>query len=420
MSKSKTLRAVVASVALVASAALSAPIPASASGPVEITFWSRAAQADFIKSVGDAYNASQNKVRVKVTTIPDAQFVQKLSTAVATGAAPDVTSVDLILVPYFAKNGVFKDLTKYADGLKFKKLLSPAHMRLGKYKGKQFAMPFTAESSVLFWNKDLFKKAGLDPDKAPATWDDMLKAAKAVTALGNGVKGYYFSGNCGGCNIFTFTPFIWAAGGDILKSNGAPTFTDPVVADALQFYKNMWDNGYVDSGAQTDNGSSFAQPFATGKTGMVVAGAFYIGALKEHPEINYGVTPIPGKKAGQIGSFAGGDDIAVLSTTRHPKESQAFLNWVLTAGQKFIATKSVVPTRSDVAQKDYVAQDPRFKVIADMMSKGRTPWSTSYTPLIADAQSPWLSMIQKAVFGGDVSGAQKAAQTLALSIVKKG
>lgn len=416
---SKKLKAAALAVAVGASTLLTLSTTANAAGPVVLNFWSRAAQADFIKSVGDAFNSTHTNIQVKVTTIPDAQFVQKVSTSSLSGSAPDITSVDLILVPYFAKNGVFADLTSYTNKLSFKKLLSPAHMKLGAYKGKQYALPFTSEASVLFWNKDLFKKAGLDPEKAPATWDDVTKAAKAVTALGGDTKGYYFSGACGGCQIFTFMPFIWAAGGDILTPSGQPTYTNKIVGEALDFYKNLVDSGYVDSSAKTDNGASFAAPFATGKVGMVAAGAFYVGALKAHPEINYGVTPIPGKKAGQIGSFAGGDDIAILKGTKHPKEAQEFLNWALNDGQKFLAKKAVVPIRSDVSKSDYVPLDPRYKVISDMMAVGKTPWSTAYTPLIADAQSPWITMQQGSIFGNDTAAAQKKAQAAALAIVKK-
>jgi multiple sugar transport system substrate-binding protein len=387
--------------------------------PVVLNFWSRGAQAEFIKSVGDEFNKINKNIQVKVTTIVDADFVQKLSTATLSDSAPDITSVDLILVPYFAKNGVFKDLTSYTNRLSFKSQLSPAHMRLGAYKGKQFALPWTAEASVLFWNKDLFKKAGLNPEKAPKTWNEIIAAAKAVNALGGGIKGYYFSGACGGCNIFTFMPTIWAAGGDILTADGTPTFKDPKVTAALTFYKKMWDAGYIDKSAKTDNGASFAAPFAAGKTGMVGAGAFFVASLKKNPEINYGVAPLPGQKAGQIGSFAGGDNIAILASTKYPAEAQIFLDWALNDGQKFLAKQAIVPIRDDIARSDYVPLDPRYKVIADMMKVGKTPWTTAYTPLIADSQAPWLKMMQTAIFGGEVVKAQSDAQKQAISIIKK-
>jgi len=386
--------------------------------PVTINFWSRGAQADFIASVGAEFNKINPNIQVKVTTIPDAEFVQKLSTASQSGSAPDITSVDLILVPYFAKNGVFEDLTSYTNGLSFKSKLSPAHMALGLYNKKQYALPFTAEASVLFWNKDLFKKAGLDPNKGPKTFAEIEAAAKAITALGGDYKGFYFSGACGGCNIFTFAPLMWASGGDILTAAGQPTFTDKNVAKALAFYNRLWSKGYVAKSAKTDNGASFAAPFAAGKTGMVGAGAFFVGSLKANPEINYGVTPLPGATGGK-GSFAGGDNIAILKGTKNPVEAKIFLDWALNAGQKFIATKAILPIRSDIAASDYVPQDPRYKVMADAMAYGKTPYSVAYTPLIADGQSPWVKMLQSAIFDGKIAAAQAAAQKQALAIVKK-
>ena len=94
------------------------------------------------------------------------------------------------------------------------------------------------------------------------------------------------------------------------------------------------------------------------------------------------------------------------------------MDWALNAGQKFIAKKAVVPIRSDIANSDYVPQDPRFKVIADMMKIGKTPYSVAYTPLIADGQGPWVKVLGS-IFDGKIKEAQRAAQKQALEIVKK-
>jgi multiple sugar transport system substrate-binding protein len=369
----------------------------------------------------DEFNRTHTDIQAKLTIIPQEQFVQKVATAYRSGDAPDITSVDLIYVPYFAKAGAFEDVTDIYNSAKYKDQWSRAHVALSKYKNKMYSLPFTAEGSVLFWNKDLFKKAGLNPEAAPKTMAEILSAAKKISALGDDIKGYYFSGACSGCNIFTFAPYIWAQGGDVLNKDGSPNFASKEAKVALKFYKDLWDAGTVPASAKNDNGSSFAAPFLTGKVGMVGAGAFFIpGLVKDHPEIKFGVTPLPGAKAGQSSSFAGGDNIAVLKGTKHPKEAKEFLAWATDKGQEFLATQPVLPTRLDVAKKAYVPLDPvNYKVMYDALLVGKTPWTTSYNSLIQDNQGPWLKMFTGAIFGGNIDAAQKAAQSQALKIYKK-
>jgi len=369
----------------------------------------------------DEFNRTHTDIQAKLTIIPQEQFVQKVATAYRSGDAPDITSVDLIYVPYFAKAGAFEDVTSIYNAAKYKGQWSKAHVALGKYKNKMYSLPFTAEGSVLFWNKDLFKRAGLDPEKAPQTMGEILSAAKKITALGGDTKGYYFSGACAGCNIFTFAPFIWAQGGDVLKKDGSPNFQSKEATVALKFYRDLWTAGTVPESAKNDNGASFAAPFLTGKVGMVGAGAFFIpGLIKNHPDLKFGVAPLPGAKVGQSSSFAGGDNIAVLKGTKYPKEARKFLAWATDKGQTFLAKQPVLPTRLDVAQKTYVPLDPvNYQVMYDALLVGKTPWTTSYNSLIQDGQGPWLRMFTRAIFDGDITGAQKASQTQAVKIYKK-
>jgi multiple sugar transport system substrate-binding protein len=106
----------------------------TASGPATgtITIWARDAQKTFMSQLVDAYNKS-HKAQAKLSIIPSAQFVQKFGTAAASGTAPDVASIDLVFLPYFASQGALQDITDLADGLPYKDSLSPAHRKLAAY-----------------------------------------------------------------------------------------------------------------------------------------------------------------------------------------------------------------------------------------------------------------------------------------------
>jgi multiple sugar transport system substrate-binding protein len=120
--------------------------------------------------------------------------------------------------------------------------------------------------------------------------------AAKIRALGKNIYGYYFSGACGGCNVFTFMPMIWASGGDILNSDGtkATISSSPQVKDALSFYHQLWVAGDIPPGARTDDGTNFVNAFAAGNIGIAGGGAFSIGELKaSFPKLHFGVTPLP-------------------------------------------------------------------------------------------------------------------------------
>lgn len=386
----------------------------TSSGPVTISFWIRAADQGFVQPLADTYNKT-HKTQVKLTIIPNDNFVTKFASASAAGTPPDVVGIDLVFLPSFAANGQMTDITDKAKALPFFHQLSPSHVRLSTYQDKIYALPFSAESSVLIYNKDLFKQAGLDPNTPPKSWAEIEQDSAKIHALGKDTYGFYFSGACGGCNIFTFAPYIWASGGDILNNTGtkATIYPNPVLKDALSFYRRMWQAGEMPTSAKSDSGTNFFTPFTTGKIGMVGSGAFSIGTLKaQYPKINFGVAPLPSKDGAASSSFAGGDVIGVPKGSQHVNEAFDFINWCLTdtTQTELFAKNGSIPVRTDLADNKYSRLDPRYILIAKQMSIGKTVYSVHENQLINDSNGPWSNMIQKAVFGGDIDGAMNTAQ----------
>ena len=85
-------------------------------------------------------------------------------------------------------------------------------MGLATYQGKEYGVPYWADLSVLWYNKTLFKQAGLNPDNPPTTYAQILSDAQAINKLGHGINGFTFAGDCQGCLGFTVQPGIWADG----------------------------------------------------------------------------------------------------------------------------------------------------------------------------------------------------------------
>jgi multiple sugar transport system substrate-binding protein len=384
-----------------------------------ITVWARDSQKGFMSRLVDVYNKS-HKVQAKVTIIPAPSFVQKLGTAASSGSGPDVSSIDLVYAPYFASAGALEDITDMANSLPYKDALSPSHRRLATFEDKTYALPFTAEASAVYYNKDLFKKAGLNPAKPPTSFAEMRDAAKKIRALGSDYYGFTFAGACGGCNVFEFAPHIWASGGDILSEDGTKATLDtPQVTDALQFYRDMWSDGSVPSAAKNDAGTQQIPLFTSGKVGMVTLGAFAIPTI-EKAKINFGVTPIPGKDGGQA-SFAGGDVISVISGTKNKAAAEDFVKWATDEeAQTFLAKNGSVPVRTDLVPKIYAPQGPAYKVFGDLMGVGKTPYSVVENAVFNDNNGPWVKMINDSVFGPDLSAAQATGQKSAQALIDAG
>jgi len=391
-------------------AALALAVPGLAQAET-FSLWVRSDGSEFMPKLVEAFNA-KGEDKAELQIVPVNELVQKYAIAAAGGSEPDALSLDLIYTPSFAQAGQLKDMTEFAKSLPYYDQLSKAHLTVGTYDGKIYGMPFSADASVLVWNKNLFEEAGLDPDKGPSTWKEIREDAAAVGAIGDDTYGFYFSGNCGGCNIFTFTPLIWASGGNLFEDEGTKATVDtPQMKAAIEFYRGMVKDGLVPAGSQTDAGSNFFAAFAGGNIGITPSGSFAIGALNnQYPDLEYGVTYLPGEDGGWS-SFAGGDNIVVSVKTEEEKMPaiKAFIEFAYSAeGQKILAQNGSLPVRRDVAEQALEGLDARYMIAADAMDKGRTPYSPVFNDLINSRNGPWVTMLNKAFYADSAEEVQDA------------
>ncbi len=397
---------------LLLSTGLFLSLAASSFGKDTISFWVRDSDQAVADPLVKAYNA-KGTATVKLTIVPAAQFVTKFATSIAGGSPPDVVATDLIYVPAFAAANQMTDITDRAKALPYFNQLSPSHIRLSTWQDKLYSVPFSAEASVLVYNKGLFRQAKLDPEKPPTNFAELENAAKQITALGNDIKGFYFSGSAAGGMVFTAFPLIWASGGDVLTADGSQATVDnPAARETLALYRRLWDNKFLPEGAKSDNGTSFFSTFATGKIGMCFLGAFSIGILKEKfPNVDFGVAPLFGKDGG-TSSFAGGDSIGIPKGSKNVEAAWAFITWCLGDDVQIeqFAKHGSLPVRTDIGSAELSKVDPRYLVCAKMMADGKTPYTVKYNELFNDQNGPWLAMFQEAVFGQGVDDAVKTGQ----------
>jgi multiple sugar transport system substrate-binding protein len=153
--------------------------------------------------------------------IPTDNYQARVAAAAGGKNLPDVFASDVIYAPNYTSKGLYLDITDRIAKLPFADKLAPAHMKLGTYDGKKYTVPHTLDLSVWYWNKDPYKKAGLDPEKGPTNLQEFADQARTIrNKLGGKDYGTFFGGKCPGCYVFTFWPSVWAAGGTVMNEDG--------------------------------------------------------------------------------------------------------------------------------------------------------------------------------------------------------
>ena len=207
-------------------------------------------------------------------------------------------------VPSFARENALMDITKYVNALPCKAALSPGHLQLATANGKYFGVPYLADLSVLWYNKALFRQAGLDPNQPPTSYAQIVSDAEKINALGHGISGFSFAGNCQGCLGFTMLPSLWADGQHLIKgplgNQTANVSGDAPLKDMLSAYRTMWAKHLVPAADQTQNFNTQAglvriTPIYHA-TALIVQGRdnIYIGSQDDQDAV-FRVWPIAGQ-----------------------------------------------------------------------------------------------------------------------------
>lgn len=367
-----------------------------------ITMWTRSPTATFSQTLIDAYNSSHRN-KVKLTVFPADSYQQKVGTAAGARNLPDVLAADVVYAPNYASKGVYLDLTERVGALSFKDELAPAHMKVATYDGKNYGVPHDIDLSAVFYNKVLFTKAGLDPDKPPTTLTEMAEDAKKIQAVGGGVSGYFFGGACPGCQLFTSWPMIWASGGQVLNEQGTvSTIDNPTAARVYSVLRQMYADGVVPQSAKNEAGTTWTQLFTEGKVGIQPMGATALQGIKEGADLQVGVAPIPGLTGGSS-SFVGGDVLGISSNSQHAAAAWDFISWTLSekAQVDVVARSKNITVRADLADNQYAKQDPRLGVFNKLAGEGQTPISVNFGKTYNDPNGPWTQTIIDTIFGGD-------------------
>jgi multiple sugar transport system substrate-binding protein len=356
------------------------------------------------------WNLANPDKPINLSYIEHAEMVGKIATGIATGDVPYLMGMDLIYAPQFEDAGQLVDLTDRIKDWPELKTASPGHMTVATFNDHLYGVPLYADVSALFYNKDLYTKAGLDPNKPPTSLAELKANADKITALGGDTKGYYLPGNCAGCNIFTVGPLLWASGVQIEAGKcGDEPLTDTVPGNlklVLQWLRDMQKAQNVPASAQAETGDTFAEQFGTGNIGNMGTGNFNITLARNQmvgpPDhsFNFGISLLPGLDAGKYASFIGGDLVVVPQGSDRVDDAVAFMKFILSDNEQVEGYAKLLnlTTRSDMADNKYFQAEPLVQDVAKALTVGRTPYTLTFFEQINSPQGPWLQMLQKVYY----------------------
>jgi multiple sugar transport system substrate-binding protein len=367
MKKSLRLGALVAAAALASMALVScSPSNGSAAGvssiKVVIAEYSKDHTAKFWKAFATKYEKTSG-VKLDLQIINWNDLDQQSSTMVQTGNPPDILNENAYAS--YAADGLLYNSDEVLPAAT-KADIIPAFVKSGTYKGKFYGMPDLSSARALFYNKDLFAKAGID--KAPTTWDEFTAAAKKVNALGGGVVGY---AQPLGPEEAQAELAIWLFnnGGDF-KKDGKWTLNSPENVKTLEFMKSLSvDEKVTQNNPGSTNRTDGAFPlFEQGKAGMIVGFGPLQSALDtDFTSVNYGIAPMPTGDNAEPQTYGVTDYLMSFKKKGNQDAVKAFYKLYYSPEEvnTWIKAEGFLPvTTSGLAS---FASDPKLKVYLDTL-----------------------------------------------------
>jgi multiple sugar transport system substrate-binding protein len=386
-----------------------------ATGTVHL--WVRAATQAASAPIVASFNKTHPHLTVQLTAIPDAQYVTKLATAIRGRAVPDVVDVDDINSTLLAYHEALTDITPLVDALPYKSQLSRAHLDLATFGKGIYGVPYLADVSVLYYNKTLFRRAGLDPGTPPTTLAQVLADARKVSRLGHGVAGFSFGGDSPGIMGFTALPSVWASHDYLftgsLDHQAARVSGNPALRKMLSFYRSVWAEGLSSPTSRTEQGATWGKDFLAGKVGLWPGneGALIAAGVTPAFAKQVGVVALPGAVSGSS-VFAGGDNIAIPRGAKNASGAWEFIQYALRVSQQSTLPKSgYTPIRADVRTPQFAAKYPRTAVALAALGHGYAPRTLAYNTAVNQVSGPFFQMFTSAVFGGNIDSAIRQGQT---------
>jgi len=288
-----------------------------------ITLWHPYnAETDMIHYGIKSFNESQKDYRIEARLVPYTQLTAEMIKAVATGTPPDLVTLNDPVVASFASQDQLVDITERIKNSKVINLsvYFKGPQTSGVWQGKRYSIAREVNALALYYNADLFRAKGLDPDKPPKTWAEVRAAAEKLTDPAGRVFGIGFCAHASEQSTFQFLPWLWQAGGSINKLDA------PEAIEALQYWTDLVQKGYASKDVINQQQNDVTNSFMAGNYAMAVGGPWELPRIQKDAKFDWRVTTLPVKDGKNIqASSLGGFHFAIpkgANSCRPPRSSR--------------------------------------------------------------------------------------------------
>ncbi|MGQ9489990.1 MAG: ABC transporter substrate-binding protein [Anaerolineae bacterium] len=308
-------------------------------------FWGSPEEAASHKLVADAFMKIHPEIKIETWNEPWDNYFTKIQALWASGdpnAVPDIAF--LWPTPKYAAEGVLENLDPYIQKSGYNLndywggLLESA-----KYKGSVYGLPRDIEVNILYYNKDLFDKAGVKYPDESWTWDDLLAAAEKLTVKdASGKVTRYALAMEGG----KYSKWVNQNGGAILDDYVNPSkcmLAEPKSIEAIQFFADMMNKGYAMRDADLSQAGGDAAVFVSGQAAMIIQNTSRVSAFNA-AKMNYDVAVVPIPKGGKRWNPAGGAAWVMSAKSANKEAAWTFLQWLQSTdgGQKLYTERGEI------------------------------------------------------------------------------
>ncbi len=352
-----------------------------------------------VKQYGTDFQAKHPGTTVNIEFVPWAQAHDKFVTAIAGGKVPDVAEMGTTWTPEFADQGGLVEQPKLKAGDYVSSLVDAATLN-----GKVYGKPWYAGARALIFRKDILEKAGID--KPPATWDEMMAAAKQIKAKVPNVYPVSYTG----LSEHMYLPTIWQAGGQIATQSGdswKSALNSPEAAKALEYYASFYKDGLDPKAAVGWEEPDAQTAFINGDVAMLIAGGWtYNSIIDTKPALKdkIGTALEPAGPSGKDTAFAGGSHLVQFQESKNKDLGAAFVDFMLepTELNKFTSAVGFLPGTTEGIKASGYLDDPVRKPFAEQL----LDHSAVYPP------SPkWGGLEGANIFDGQVQKVMKGQAT---------
>lgn len=263
------------------------------------------------------------------------------------------------------------------------------------YQGQQWGIPVAFSTKAMYWNKDLFEAAGLDPEMPPKTWDEVISASKAITentdAAGFGMVAKTFDNT-----MHQFLHWVYTNGGKVVDDDGSIVLNSPENLAALEAYKTLVP--YSEEGPTAYEQNEVRAIFLDGGLGMIHNSVSAVTRLAD-TDINWGVTNLPlGPSAEGPGTLLITDSFAVFSETGVEEQAISLAKFLTAPApqEEYDLNAGLTPLRPSANIDALVDEKPYWApFIEGIEFGGPEPLFTDYRAF----QNIMIEMVQSVVTG---------------------